>query len=81
MKLNSFLLCCAMFCLTNAKSEKLSKKKNAAVTFVMGEYFYGALALGQSLVDVGSDLTRVAIVTADMPSGQRKALSHFWKVC
>ena len=30
------------------------RKKYAAVTLVMGEYVFGALALGQSLVDVGS---------------------------
>jgi hypothetical protein len=85
MNLAQIGLACVILCVSMAfakhSSTKPSKKKNNAVaTFVMGEYFYGALALGQSLVDVGSDLERIAIVTPDMPKEHRTALSFFWKV-
>lgn len=60
-----------------------NKKDNAVVTLVMGEksgYSAGAIALGQSLKDVGSKLSRVCLVTPDVEEFNRKALSKLWKV-
>lgn len=71
------LLACTL--LAECKKNSI-EKKYAVTTFVMGEYFLGALALGQSLVDVGSKMTRIAIVTPDMPQKERDALSYFWEV-
>lgn len=47
------------------------KKKDAVVTLVAGDmsgYEGGAVALGQSLIDVGSELHRVILVTPEVRS-------------
>ena len=77
-KLKSLLLLLAVLvCLISpsssrswkSKEEKIEKKKRkgAVVTLVSGSnsagYASGALALGQSLVDVGSELDRVVMIT------------------
>lgn len=57
--------------------------KNAAVTLVTGSsspYVAGAIALGQSLIDVGSKLKRVVMVTPDVEHSARSSLSHIWDV-
>ncbi len=57
--------------------------KFAAVTLVMGSetgYHLGALALGQSLIDIGNNWRRVALVTPEVPSDARKQLSTLWDV-
>ena len=46
-------------------------RNTSKVTLVMGSeegYINGALALGQSIIDVQSKLVRVAMVTNDVPS-------------
>ena len=56
---------------------------NAVVTLVMGTgsgYSAGAIALGQSLIDVGSKLSRVVLVTPDVEDFNKKALADFWTV-
>ena len=57
--------------------------KNAVVTLVTGAnsgYVSGAIALGQSLIDVGSKLTRVAMVTPDIDQKARDMMGHIWEV-
>ena len=57
--------------------------KNAVVTLVTGVnsgYVAGAIALGQSLVDVKSKLSRVVMVTPEVDQGSRKQMSIFWNV-
>lgn len=46
----------------------------------MAGYSSGALALGQSIKDVGSKLHRVVMVTPDVPESSREPLSHLWEV-
>ncbi|CAE7646431.1 GYG1, partial [Symbiodinium microadriaticum] len=49
----------------------------------MGErsgYSAGAIALGQSLVDVGSKISRIALVTPEVEEFNRKSLSKLWTV-
>jgi hypothetical protein len=61
----------------------LNRKKHAIVTLVMGSdtgYISGAVALGQSLVDVASQTRRVCMVTPDVPAPSREDLAQFWEV-
>jgi competence protein ComGC len=54
---------------SKAKSRQGKKKKDAVVTLVAGDmsgYEGGAVALGQSLIDVGSELHRVILVTPEV---------------
>jgi hypothetical protein len=74
--LNLALLCFCAFTAINAtsdtskaKSRQSKKKKDAVVTLVAGDmsgYDGGAVALGQSLIDVGSELHRVILVTPEV---------------
>ena len=43
-------------------------------------YSAGAIALGQSLVDVGSQLTRVVLVTPEVEDSNRQLMSKLWTV-
>ena len=55
----------------------------AIITLVTGAespYTAGAMALGQSLVDVGSTLTRVVMVTPDVDAKSRESMSPLWEV-
>ena len=68
-------LCCAL-------SWKITSK-HAAVTLVTGVdsgYSSGAIALGQSLIDVGSKLRRVVMVTPEVPKETRDSMSKIWEV-
>lgn len=61
----------------------LNRKKHAIVTLVMGSdtgYVSGAVALGQSLIDVESETRRVCMVTPDVPKPSREDLAKFWEV-
>jgi alpha-N-acetylglucosamine transferase len=58
-------------------------ERNAVVTLVTGHssgYVSGAIALGQSLIDIGSVLKRVIMVTPDVEKASRDSLSHIWEV-
>lgn len=53
------------------------------VTLVTGTdsgYVSGALALGQSLVNVGSQLPRVVMVTPEVEASSRVRLAHLFEV-
>jgi hypothetical protein len=43
-------------------------------------YSAGAIALGQSLVDVGSKLSRVVLVTPEVEDFNRQLMSKFWTI-
>jgi len=65
------------------KAREPTPDKNAIVTLVTGVnsgYSAGAIALGQSLIDVGSKLTRVAMVTPEVDRDSRKLMSKLWDV-
>lgn len=69
----SFLLSCS----------SSSSPRNAVVTLVTGStsgYVSGALALGQSLLNVGSQLPRVVMVTPEVEASSRKQLAHLYEV-
>jgi alpha-N-acetylglucosamine transferase len=56
---------------------------NAVVTLVTGPsspYASGAIALGQSLVDIGSKLRRVVMVTPDVEKKTRDTMKTLWEV-
>jgi alpha-N-acetylglucosamine transferase len=58
-------------------------ERNAIVTLVTGHssgYVSGAIALGQSLIDIGSVLKRVIMVTPDVEKASRESLSHMWEI-
>ena len=58
-------------------------EKNAVVTLVTGHssgYTSGAIALGQSLIDVGSKLRRVVMVTPDVDRKSRNSMKQIWEV-
>jgi hypothetical protein len=58
-------------------------ERNAVVTLVTGSssgYVSGAIALGQSLIDIGSVLKRVVMVTPDVEQASRDTLSHIWEI-
>jgi hypothetical protein len=68
---------------TLAGSAASGRLKLAIVTLVMGEnsgYASGALALGQSIKDVGSSLERIALVTPEVAESSRKSLAKLWNV-
>ena len=55
----------------------------AIITLVTGTespYTAGAMALGQSLVDVGSTLPRIVMVTPDVDPKSRESMSSLWEV-
>lgn len=56
--------------------------KTAVVTLVMGEsgYVAGAIALGQSLIEQGSKMQRVVLVTPDVSKESRDSMNKLWKV-
>ena len=57
--------------------------KNAIVTLVTGPssgYASGAIALGQSIIDVGSKLRRIVMVTPDVDEKVRSSMKHIWEV-
>ena len=58
-------------------------QRHALVTLVTGAnspYISGALTLAQSLVDVGSALHRIALVTPDVSADSRENLAAMWEV-
>ena len=58
-------------------------EKNAVVTLVTGTlsgYTSGAIALGQSLIDVGSKLRRVVMVTPNVDRKSRDSMKRIWEV-
>jgi len=58
-------------------------RRYAVVTLVSGAssgYTSGAIALGQSLVDVGSKMSRVVMVTPDVDKQSRDRMSKLWQV-
>lgn len=62
----------------NAKKARI---KNAVVTLVMGTnngFIMGAIALGQSLIDSGSILKRVVMVTPEVDQRSRRILRKVW---
>ena len=64
-----FSLALALLGLSEAKRASGNRKVDAVVTLVSGDpsgYDGGAIALGQSLKNVGSKLHRVLIVTPDV---------------
>jgi hypothetical protein len=71
---------------SSPKTNKNKKKKPTAaavLTLVSGSnggYNAGALALGQSLINVGSTLQRICMVTDDVPLDMRQSLQRIWKV-
>lgn len=56
----------------------------AIVTLIASDetfgYIAGALALAQSLIDVGSSIERLAMVTSSLSASSRKKLANFYKV-
>jgi len=57
--------------------------QNAVVTLVTGVnsgYHTGAIALGQSIIEVGSKLRRVVMVTPEVPAADREAMGKIWEV-
>ena len=73
-----FLSTCATY--TAAKEVT---DKNAIVTLVTGPssgYASGAIALGQSLIDVGSKLRRIVMVTPDVEEKVRNSMNHIWEI-
>lgn len=76
-----FILFCLIYLYTEGNAWEITSK-NAVVTLVTGNTGYqaGALALGQSLVDVGSNLRRVVMVTPDVEKKTRKSLSKLWEI-
>ena len=64
-------------------SSASSKDMYAVVTLVMGKdtnYNAGAIALGQSLIDVGSKLHRICMVTEEVPNDIRSSMQKLWQV-
>jgi hypothetical protein len=49
-------------------------------SFCRSGYSAGAIALGQSLVDVGSQLARVVLVTPEVEQSNRELMSKLWTV-
>jgi hypothetical protein len=63
--------------------QKLDDGKHAIVTLVSGSnsgYVAGAIALGQSLIDVESVLKRIAMVTPDVDERSRAQMEKLWQV-
>eukprot|EP00607_Mallomonas_marina_P003720 CAMPEP_0182427704 /NCGR_PEP_ID=MMETSP1167-20130531/18999_1 /TAXON_ID=2988 /ORGANISM="Mallomonas Sp, Strain CCMP3275" /LENGTH=389 /DNA_ID=CAMNT_0024610135 /DNA_START=100 /DNA_END=1269 /DNA_ORIENTATION=+ len=60
------------------RSEKeVSPDKNAVITLVTGKnsgYVSGAVALGQSLKQIGSKMTRIVMVTPEVDEGSRESM-------
>ena len=78
----SALLLVASYQLNGADARKVTDK-NAVVTLVTGAssgYVSGALALGQSLIDVDSELRRVVMVTPDVNKAMRDSMKNIWEV-
>mmetsp|Transcript_11732 Transcript_11732/g.17770 ORF Transcript_11732/g.17770 Transcript_11732/m.17770 type:complete len:440 (+) Transcript_11732:122-1441(+) len=73
----------AFLCCTYCTDVAPNARDHAVVTLIMGQnsgYTAGALALGQSLLDVGSKLSRIAMVTPEVEDFNRNSLSRLWKV-
>ena len=78
------MLWCSAFALLFpcVKTWKITDK-NAVVTLVTGVnsgYHAGAIALGQSIVNVGSKLRRIVMVTPEVSERDRQAMSKLWEV-
>jgi hypothetical protein len=68
---------------SKGKGSSSGSSSYAVVTLVTGKespYTAGALALGQSLVDVGSALARVVMVTPDVDAKSRASMAALWEV-
>jgi hypothetical protein len=66
-----------------AGAVEISSDRHAMVTLVMGSnsgYVAGAIALGQSLIDVGSKLARVVMVTDDVDEQSRQSMAKIFQV-
>lgn len=69
-------------CVRDVKAREVSDV-NAVVTLVTGAsspYASGAIALGQSLIDVGSKLKRVVMVTPEVEQKTRDTMKPFWEI-
>lgn len=65
----SLIFLCLLFVLCQARGVSKKAKRDAVVSLVAGEssgYDGGAIALGQSLKDVGSKLHRVLLVDPEV---------------
>ena len=79
---NSLIIALLVICATYTAAKEVTDR-NAVVTLVTGPssgYASGALALGQSLIDVGSKLRRVVMVTPDVEEKVRNSMKHIWEV-
>jgi hypothetical protein len=79
----SYILASMMwFIATNAGLE-IVYEKTAMATLVTGSdmgYVNGSLALAQSLIDIGSKLHRIVLVTPSVKKSARKLLRKFYEV-
>ena len=78
-----FAIVLAVFLRFKVATARKVTDKNAVVTLVTGAssgYTSGAMALGQSLIDVGSKLRRVVMVTPDVDQNSRNLMSDSWEV-
>lgn len=82
MTLTVYSLVIVIVCLSCSHCWEITSK-NAVVTLVTGTqngYHTGAIALGQSIIDVGSKLRRVVMVTPDVDDAARKSMGKLWEV-
>lgn len=73
----------ALFIFNTEIQAREINERNAVVTLVTGRqsgYISGAIALGQSLIDIGSSLRRVIMVTPDVEQTSRDSISHLWEI-
>lgn len=80
-----FVLALPLISAWRSKSKDTEKKKpGAVVTLVSGSnsvgYVSGAMALGQSIKDIGSKLDLIVLVTNEVPNEGRKEMAKLWKV-
>jgi lipopolysaccharide biosynthesis glycosyltransferase len=65
----------------NNNNNNNNNNRYAIVTLITGnEYFSGALALGQSLIDSNTKLDLIAMCTPDVSKENRASLSKIWKI-
>lgn len=83
MKIFSHVMSLGLIILLYSANSWEITDKNAVVTLVTGDeggYSAGAVALGQSLIDVGSKLRRIVMVTPEVSEPIRKSMSNLWEV-
>jgi lipopolysaccharide biosynthesis glycosyltransferase len=72
-----------LFFILVVTSHSIAWDRTAVVTLVMGDntgYVAGAIALGQSLIEVKSQMQRVVLVTPDVSEHNRAAMRKLWIV-